>query len=125
MYQSQKILYPACSSQKPAENKTVMEHRQGRRHQLNPDVNVDVYKNNKPLGPAKIRDISPHGAFLKIDPWRLTPYSIIKIILTNNNKVDDKIIQKGMVIHRSSEGAGLMFLDNQLVAYPSNLINMG
>jgi len=102
-----------------------MDHRLGRRYHLKLDVNVNVYKDNMYIGPAMIRDISHHGAFLESDPWRLTTHSIVKIILTSNNKHEDKIIQKGLVIHHSSEGVGLMFLDNQLEPFPISQINVG
>ena len=95
-----------------------MDHRQGKRHLIK--MEVDVYKNNVPIGRGKIRDISNFGAFLKFEPWQLSPHSEVTIIIPLKNEHYEKIIQTGMVIHRSSEGAGLMFLDKQLESYYLN-----
>lgn len=89
-----------------------MEHRHSQRLATG-RIKVDVWRNGYYLGRFKTRDISSHGISLLGGELPLYLNDLLELTLPDNGDGRSGGIQvKGIVIHRTDEGGGVMFLDD-------------
>lgn len=82
-----------------------INHRTYTRLPLNLDLEL-VFKGEN-LGHASVRNINQFGAFIELPKPKMQTNDFIKINFTNKD-----LEQKGMVVHVSKEGVGIIFASN-------------
>jgi len=85
----------------------MMEHRYYPRLQMS--VKIGVFKQNEFLGYFNTRDISLDGLYFKMMPVMVNPNDVVSLLLSING---DTHLQKGLVVHVSDAGAGIMMIDS-------------
>jgi hypothetical protein len=87
--------------------KVSLQHRTYTRIPLTLDVQIQFKGVN--LGHAFIRNIDPFGAFIELSKSELVINDFVKIYFTNTDENQACVEQKGMVMHCSKEGVGILF----------------
>ncbi|NIR89110.1 MAG: hypothetical protein GWN09_02255 [Gammaproteobacteria bacterium] len=69
---------------------------------------VELWRDDNLLGHFETRDIAPEGAFVETGPTEVEPYELLTLVL--RNRKGQRVQQlRAMVVHRSEEGAGLLY----------------
>nr|WP_297348380.1 PilZ domain-containing protein [uncultured Glaciecola sp.] len=84
-----------------------MYHRTYTRIPLTLEVDIQ-FKGGK-LKRAYTRNINPFGAFIKLPKATLAINDFIKIYFTDKDNGDACVEQKGLVMHSSDDGVGILF----------------
>jgi len=84
-----------------------LHHRTYTRIPLTLDVQLQFKGEN--IGHAFIRNIDPFGAFIELSKPELVTNDFVKIYFTNKDENQACVEQKGMVMHCSKEGVGILF----------------
>jgi hypothetical protein len=82
-------------------------HRTNTRTSLTLEVQLQFKGKN--IGHACTRNINPFGAFIELFEPELVTDDFIGISFTNKNKDKACAMQKGMVMHATKEGVGILF----------------
>ncbi len=84
-----------------------------RRHQIRSPTTTPTQVNYEPLGmmPAVIRNFSPSGLFVEMDPASLKINHTMEIIAKSTGLRRPLPPVKAIVVRRTSEGVGLNFLE--------------
>ena len=82
-------------------------HRTYTRKPLAIDVQVK-FKGEK-LGHTVTRNVNAFGAFIDLAKHSLVTNDFVEIHFTDKDKDDNCVVQKGMVMHYSEEGVGILF----------------
>lgn len=83
-----------------------MEHRHYRRRAAR--VALELWRNGDLVGRFETRNIAPEGAFVETGPNDLEPYELVTIVVRDRER--RRLYQlRAMVVHRSQEGAGLLY----------------
>ena len=91
-----------------------MEHRNSTR--LPVAFDVELEHKGKNVGRFKTRDLGLAGAFIETDLTNLSVNDYVTVsLLINREGFGDQTL-KGLVVHHSEQGIGLMFVDH----YPVN-----
>jgi hypothetical protein len=86
-----------------------MEHRYATRKPLRLDV--DVYHRDELLGRFKTRNINDGGVFVETGTHRLRRSDVVRVSFVTGRSPDlPRSSLKAMVVHRTGNGAGMMFL---------------
>ncbi|MFT4732188.1 MAG: hypothetical protein ACI89W_001211 [Gammaproteobacteria bacterium] len=84
-----------------------MYHRTYTRIPLTLEVDLQ-FKDGK-LRHANTRNIDPFGAFIETSKPTLSTNDFVKIYFTDKNKGGAYLVQKGIVMHCSDDGVGILF----------------
>ena len=72
-------------------------------------LDVELQFKGKKIGHTCTRNINPFGAFIELSKPNLVADDFVSMYFTNQDKHHASVIQKGMVMHRSKEGVGILF----------------
>ncbi len=72
-------------------------------------LDVQLKFKGKNLGHAFTRNINPFGAFIELSKHELATNDFIGLYFTEKDQEHTCVEQKGLVIHRSDEGVGILF----------------
>ncbi len=78
---------------------------------LSVQLEVIIHRNGQRLGQFQTRDISLYGVFLETDATELRLGESVDLTFILSEQPLDRRKVKGMVIRRSSDGAGFMLAD--------------
>jgi len=85
-----------------------MEHRYAARRALRLDV--DLYRRDELLGRFKTRNINDGGVFIETGALGLRRNDVMKVsFVTDSTGNQQRRSLKAMVVHRSTDGTGMMF----------------
>ena len=84
-----------------------MEHRLADRYPS--DYPIEISQNQRRILPARIRNISKHGALVETQGGPLACPGHIQLELGGSTELPRRI--RGVVIHRQDDKLGVMFLD--------------
>lgn len=86
-----------------------MKHRYSKRHPSLLDV--ELYDRGRSLGRFKARNISLEGMFVETGPVDLCTNDLVDVSLTIDHDEITSHRFKGLIVHHSENGFGLMFRD--------------
>ena len=72
-------------------------------------LDVQIQFKGEKLGHTFTRNINPFGAFIELPKPELVTDNFVKLYFTDKNEDDVCVVQKGIVIHCSQEGVGIIF----------------
>lgn len=72
-------------------------------------LDVQLHFKGKALGHAFTRDINSFGTFIELSKPELETDDFISISFKGKDVNHAKVMQKGMVMHRNTEGIGILF----------------
>ena len=82
-------------------------HRTYTRIPLALDVRVQ-FKGEK-LGHTFTRNVDPFGAFIELPKPEIATNDFVEMLFNDKDNDHASVLQKGMVMHRSNEGVGILF----------------
>lgn len=97
-----------------------MEHRISTRHPL--QLTAELWRGNKNFAMGTLRNIGRFGFFLETGAQAIETgdFFIVKITIPNSGNSETRHV-KAIVIHKSTQGIGLMGVDNNMASI--NLVN--
>ena len=72
-------------------------------------LEVDIQFKGEKLKHAYTRNINPFGVFIELPKSELVTNNFVEMYFTNKDQDDTCVVQKGMVMHRSKKGVGILF----------------
>jgi hypothetical protein len=72
-------------------------------------IDVQLKFRGEKLGNFATRNINPFGAFIVLTKPELVTNDFVEMNFTDKDKNDKGVVQKGMVMHCSEEGVGILF----------------
>jgi hypothetical protein len=89
-----------------------MYHRTYTRIPLTLEVDIQ-FKGEKPKH-AYTQNINPFGAFIELSKSTLAINDFVRLYFTDKDNGDACVVQKGIVMHCSDDGVGILFaIDNK------------
>lgn len=76
---------------------------------MNFPLNVQVQFKGEIIGQTLTRNINQFGAFIELSEPELETNDFVKIYFINQDDDSPWVVQKGMVMHSSKEGVGVLF----------------
>jgi hypothetical protein len=77
-------------------------------------IDVQIKFKGKKLGHTFTRNINPFGAFISLVKHGLVTNNFVEMHFTDKDIDHNCVVQKGIVIHHSEEGVGILFAyDNE------------
>jgi hypothetical protein len=77
-------------------------------------LDVQIQFKGEKMGHTLTRNINPFGVFIELPKSELVTNDFVEMYFTNKYKGDACLLQKGMVMHCSQEGVGIIFAyDNE------------
>lgn len=92
-----------------------MKHRFGPRKSVKLDV--ELFDGQQSLGYFKTRNIGLEGLFIEKGPVDLGTSDLLDLTLTVNQGGIENYKLKGVVMHHSEEGVGVMFTDYEPIFF--------
>lgn len=96
-----------------------MEHRFFSRKRIILDINL--FHGGQYLGCFGLRNIGLGGLFIETGPIDLSPNMAVEVGLPINDEEPETGSMKGLIVHRSDEGVGIMLTDHE----PSDIRTIG
>lgn len=84
-----------------------IHHRSNSRIPLALPVNVKHM--GKYMGPTATRNVNPYGAFIELSTSELGSNDFVELHFLDKHKKRTYVKQKGLIMHRSKEGVGVLF----------------
>jgi|GEM_PF-1524630 len=75
-------------------------------------LDVELKCKGKYFKRASTRDVDPFGAFIKLPSPELQVNDFVNLSFINKYKGDNCVAQKGIVVHASEEGVGILFAND-------------
>ena len=72
-------------------------------------LEIQLQFKGEKLGHACTQNINPFGAFIELSKPKLVTNDFVEIYFTNKDENQACVVQKGMVMHRSKKGVGILF----------------
>jgi len=72
-------------------------------------LDVQVKFKGEKMGHTLTRNINPFGVFIELPKSELVTNNFVEMYFTNKDQDDVCVVQKGMVMHCSQEGVGIIF----------------
>ena len=85
--------------------------------------NVDIYRRGTYIGRGKTKNIHIDGAYINACPGTFSPNEVLQLRFYLGENGQQPVYLKGMIVHGSSEGLGILFsyTDQQFKTLKRNL----